>query len=421
MEFDTQKQVPETSNPERGTLFQNHSSSPIFKSQEPLENEYLPSIENFKARNQEIQSIVNRLSRMIEGQSGSNFIVTGNTGYGKTACVKLVLKDLEDEMSKRDLDLKTTYIDDSENEHQILRKVSKDLALNDNGRYNQFYNGTDLSKYYNLLTEHLTETGEKYILVLDEIDQLFSESKDKDHGNSILKKLYETRAKVMNESDGGLVVIGVTNNIDIRSKFNSKNASRYADDTIQFSAYNSRELKRILEARAEKAFKDDALEEGVLSKISAKVAQEDGDARRAIRILRKTGRLAEDREMMKATKELVDEAEKKIRKNEVLQAVRTLPKQQKILLYSLIDCRRKKPTTGDLHEHYEKVCSRNDIKSVSQRRVRDFIKDLDMMGLAKATSHTISGTGGKTRKIEHEYGPKIQEEILNYVESEVLR
>ncbi|MFB6147822.1 MAG: cell division control protein Cdc6, partial [Candidatus Nanohaloarchaea archaeon] len=51
-------------------------------------------------------------------------------------------------------------------------------------------------------------------------------------------------------------------------------------------------LKKILQKRSPEAFQEGALEEGVISKAAAHIAQNDGDAREALRTIRKAGNLA---------------------------------------------------------------------------------------------------------------------------------
>lgn len=128
----------------------------------------------------------------------------------------------------------------------------------------------------------------------------------------------------MNAGKGGLVTIGVTNIVNPQKFYDSKTDSRYPDRTVHFAAYNYEQLRKIMKTRAQKAFRSNALEEGVISKIAAKVVQESGDARYAIDTLRVAGEIAINNEVEMVRKTHVDEALERIERDKVLEAVEKL-------------------------------------------------------------------------------------------------
>lgn len=394
-------------------FFEDLQENPIFQNQDYLESEFIPSKKDFKGREKEIEQIKNYLGRISHGKSGQNFIVTGNTGYGKTACVKIVLNDLERYMRENGSNFEFLHVDDNSSERDVLRGISSYFGWN--------YRGNDLKKYYNKLEEELIDRDLDFVLVLDELDDLFKSSSDSDHGNQLLKRLYETRAEVMNAGSGGLTVIGITNNVNVEELLSSKNVSRgYTKNTIHFSAYNAPQLKKILNARAEKAFKDQALDDGIISKISAYVAQEDGDARSAIQTLRMAGQLALEQERETVPRRFVDKARNQIEKDKVIEAVEKLPKQSKVIMYSLLDHRQEELITGELYDHYQNICTSENISDITQRRFRDLIKDLDMMGLLKATPYNKSDTGGRTHRIRYDHSQKVLDDIKSHIEEKIF-
>lgn len=389
-------------------LFDDYSENKIFESTRPLGYEFFPSLENIVAREEEIKQIRKKLKGILKTGYGENFVVTGNTGLGKTTCVKAVLNQLDEKMQEEDQDLTVSYIEACTNERQVLRKLAHDIEID--------YRGSDLSKYYHELKNKIVEEDASYILVLDDIDHLFSDKSQNDHGNSLLKKLYEVREYALNNSDGGLVVGGVTNNSDIYDQFNPKNRSRYADDTIDFSEYNSHQLRKILGNRAEKAFKQTALQNGVLNKIAAYVAKNSGDARKAIRVLKKAGQIAEEtHEQVKM--DHVDEAIDEVETNQILKSVKQLALTKKYVLYSVMEERRKKPSFKQVYDKYEKVCSEWNNEPVSERQVRYAIDDLDMFGLVETGSK--SGRGGK-KYAKARIKDDVEDDILGYMEEEVF-
>jgi len=398
----------------QNNYFNNIEENPIFKNQDYLESEFIPSKNDFKCRGDEIEQIKKYLGRISHGKSGQNFIVTGNTGYGKTACVKIVLNDLEEYMSRNEKEFEYLHIEDNSSERDVLREISDYFEWK--------YKGNDLKRYYKKLEKEIIDNNLEFVLVLDELDQLFKSSSDSDYGNRILKRLYEARSAIMNAGSGGLTIIGITNNVNLEEMLNSKNVSRgYASNTIHFSAYTANQLRVILDSRAEKAFKDHVLDDGITSKISAYVAQEDGDARSAIQTLRMAGQLALDQDRREIPRRFVDKARNQIEKDKVIEAVEKLPKQSKIIMYSLLDHRKEELITGELYDKYQEICGEEDVHDVTQRRFRDLIKDLDMMGMLNATPHNQRDTGGRTHLIQYDHSQKVIDDIKNHIEEEVFR
>lgn len=391
-------------------IFEEHTDNPIFKDQTPLNTQITPTKEKFVGREEEQQEIVEKLSYMVEGQTADNFLVTGNTGYGKTACVQLVLNDLDEVMGP---EFKTVYVRDVTSENDALREISSSLQLGTQAKTNR--------THYNALKEYIVDNDHKVALVLDEIDKVFNNSNRKDHGNSLFKNLLEARKDALNTSDGSLVIIGITNEVNVDEKFDPRVRSRFEDNGIQFSSYNANQLAKILRVRAKDAFKPGVLEDGVIRKCAALVAQKDGDARKAIELLKKAAKLAVRTDAEVVTKRHVDKAKKRIERDKTLEAVGNLPKQEKIVLYTLLTMRKQRTTTGELYSKYKTKCNKLNISTVTQRRVQELVQDLDMMGLVTAKVKNLDGRRGRTREISHNHNDDLEENIVTFMEEEVFQ
>jgi cell division control protein 6 len=88
--------------------------------------------------------------------------------------------------------------------------------------------------------------------------------------------------------------------------------SSLGEEELVFPPYNALQLQDILKERAESAFKEGTLQEGVIAKCAAYAAREHGDARRALDLLRVAGELAERESSKKITLEHIDAANQKI-------------------------------------------------------------------------------------------------------------
>jgi cell division control protein 6 len=174
-----------------------------------------------------------------------------------------------------------------------------------------------------------------------------------------------------------------------------------------FPPYNAGELQDILKQRVNIALKPKSIDDDVIPLCSALAAQEHGDARRALDLLRISAELAERNGSLKITKKQVRLAQNKIEIDRIKEVVRTLPTQSKLILAAILLQERHDRkagasgaiTTGEVYEIYKELCKKTRSDSLTQRRVADLISELDMLGVI--TARVISkGRHGRTREIK---------------------
>ncbi|MHA1220797.1 MAG: Cdc6/Cdc18 family protein, partial [Candidatus Heimdallarchaeota archaeon] len=127
----------------------------------------------------------------------------------------------------------------------------------------------------------------------------------------------------------------------------------YSNHTIVFNY--SLQLEDILAERSKEGFHDEVLGEGVISLCAALAAQEHGDARRALDLLRVAAEIAEREDETKVLQSHVRNASKQIEKNTIQEALVSLPVQTKLVLwgvYVLEKSTLKVITTGEMYKVY---------------------------------------------------------------------
>jgi len=140
----------------------------------------------------------------------------------------------------------------------------------------------------------------------------------------------------------------------------------------------------------------------VIPLCAALAAQEHGDARRALDLLRIAAEIAERGGDEKISEVHVYKAKNKIELDCVTEAVKTLPTQSKLVLLAIIINEEKnngRLTTGDVYETYRDLCKAAVVTQLTQRRVTDLISELDMLGIIHARVKSF-GRGGRTKEIE---------------------
>ncbi len=385
----------------------------LFKNPDALTLKFNP--ESICYRDQEVNLLAQILAPALKNIKPSNIFIYGKPGTGKTLVVKNVLKSMEEVSQKRNIPLKSIYLNCklqnvADTEYRILaqlaREFGKDIpatGLPTNEVYSEFNSALDASK--NLV-----------ILVLDEIDVLVNKC-----GDNILYNLTRINENLKNSS---IAIIGISNDVNFKNNLEPRVKSSLGEEEVIFSPYDAVQLREILEQRAKLAFTDDSFDESVIAKCAAYAAQQHGDARRAIALLRVAGELAERSNKM-LTEEFVDLAEKQLEKDNVMEVIRNLTLQSKMVFYSIISLLKNRVTpvfTGEIFEFYKKICSKNSIDCLTQRRLSDLIGELDSLGMINADIIS-KGRYGRTREInlaiDKDYANKVSISLCEDLELKV--
>lgn len=388
-------------------VFDIESQETVFNNKNAVNPRHDPDREEIVCRADEITDLQKKLRPIVMGHTADPFYVNGGTGTGKTLCSRLVVDDLKEKMEDQTT-FTSVYITNVQNERDPLLQIAQQLDLD--------HKGYELSKYYDQIKEQIIQEDITLLIVLDEIDKIFQNDKSK--GNSLLKKLLDTQKEIMNADTGSLNFFGITNDTKLMQYFDGDVDSRFSGESVHFPSYDAMQLREILDVRADRAFKDGVLKEGVISKCAALVGGEDGDAREAIRLLRKTGEIAEEKRT-DVENEYVNQAKERVERNRVIESVQTLTKHKQYLLYGIIDnynLHGDPMKTGEAYDHYVDVCTKESRDPLTQRRITDLLNDLDTEGIINA--QVISqGRKGRTRLIKVGLSPKIVDEMQSIIES----
>lgn len=350
-------------------------------------------------RDKEIIQLGSILAPLLRGFQTNNVFVYGTCGTGKTICSRFVLKQLEETGNSNGRKIKTIYINckmkkTADTEYRLFAQLLRELGIEvpDTGL------PTDV--LYRRFFEKLDEEEQTLVIMLDEIDYLF-----KKIGDTFLYNLTRINGEL---KKARLNIIGITNDLGMRDSLDMRVKSSLSEEEILFKPYNATELKEILMERINEGFRSGVVGEGVVGKCAALAAQEHGDARRALDLLRVAGEIAERRGDIEVLEEHVDIAENSIDLDKVIETVRSQPKHSQAVLLAIIKLNEsmkkknnwvdKRLLTGDVFNTYMDICKGNGMKTLTQRRVSDLITELDMLGIINA--RVISkGRYGRTREI----------------------
>lgn len=377
-------------------IFDSIANSEIFESKRVLQTNYTP--ETIPHREKQIEQTASILAPALRNERPSNLFVYGKTGSGKTLSIQHVQNELLKRALKENKPLRVEYINCklkkvADTEYRILAELIKKLGEKVPAT------GLPTDSLYNHFIEIIERKEQLLILILDEIDQAIKKISD-----NFLYNLTRLNSEL---SKSQISLVGISNDIMFLEGLDPRVKSSLGEEEIVFPPYNALQLQDILKGRAERAFKENVLEEGVVAKCAAFAAREHGDARRALDLLRISGELAERDQSQKITLKYIDKANEKIERDKILDVIETEPKQFQLVLLSIIqlvesaksDKNFGKIFTGEIYNVYQTLCLKTNTETLSQRRVSDILAEFDMLGLINA--RIISrGRGGRTREIK---------------------
>ena len=179
-------------------------------------------------------------------------------------------------------------------------------------------------------------------------------------------------------------IIGISNDLKFTEFLDPRVKSSLGEDEIIFPPYDAEQIREILEQRANVAFCPGVPQESVIPLCAAFAAQEHGDARRALDLLRISGELAERVTLsFRSAEEHVRQAREKIEQDRVEEVIKTLPTQSKLVLYSIVlleEQGTRNITTSAVYNMYKQLCPLVETDYLTHRRITDLIAELDMLG-----------------------------------------
>jgi len=416
------------------------SGTPIFENKEILQPSYTPP--ELPHRDKQINQMATILVSALRGETPSNILAYGKTGSGKTASAKYVSSELERTSQKYDVPCEVEYIncEVTDTQYRVLAQLANQFNEQNRTWINERLEtlrslreaavdtvstladtpfdsvaaiddrmtelkadrdeieevpmtGWPTDRVYSIFFEAVDYRERVVVIMLDEIDKLVEKS-----GDDTLYSLSRMNSEL---TQSRVSIIGISNDLKFTDFLDPRVKSSLGEEEIVFPPYDANQLRDILDHRAEGAFNDGTLGEDVIPLCAAFAAQEHGDARRALDLLRTAGEIAEREQADRVMGDHVRKAQDKLELDRVVEAVRTLPLQSKAVLYAIILLEKHDEnsiTTGEVYNIYTQLCEEIDADQLTQRRVTDLISELDMLGIVNAVV-VSKGRYGRTKEI----------------------
>ena len=259
-----------------------HSDESLFKNEIALDYSFLPKI--LPHREEQQRYIASIIKPLLSSRNGKNLFVYGAPGIGKTAAIRFVINELEEETEE----VYSIYINcwQKNTTFKIIVDICEQLG----------YRLT-----HNKRTEELFEVVKNMVnkkaavFAFDEVDKL----EEVDFLYSLLEDIYKKS------------IVLITNDKEWLSDLDDRIKSRLLPETLEFKPYSISETRDVLRQRMDYAFFPNIWEENAFELIVSKTS-EVKDMRIGLHLMRESSSIAESRASRKITLEHVQEALSKL-------------------------------------------------------------------------------------------------------------
>lgn len=266
-------------------LFENMLSGGegLFLNEMALDFDYIPKI--FKYRENQQKYIAECIKPLFNNRDGRNLFVFGSQGIGKSACIKVVLKELQEKS-----DINCIYIScwKFNTSFKIICEICSQIGY-------KWVHNKRTDELISACSKILNKRGS--VIVLDEIDKLEEQE--------IIYSLLEELNKKC--------IFLITNNREFLVGLDDRIRSRLRAEIIEFKPYNKDETDGILRQRKDFAFVKDIFEEEGFKKIIDKTFNLE-DIRVGLFLMKQAGERAENESSKKILIKYVEESLKNLDK-----------------------------------------------------------------------------------------------------------
>ena len=376
-----------------GNIFEDFlSRKTLFVDKEVLRHDFRPK--NLPHRQNEIEKLSFNLVEALNGHIPSNMTLYGVTGAGKTAVTSYVCDELEAKGREINRPVQSIMVNcrQIDTQYRVLSHLGNSLL--ESHEIDEIpFTGWPTDRVFGELVRRMDKRGGVFVIILDEIDHLVRKA-----GDDLLYNLTSINASL---KSARACVIGISNDLKFTDFLDPRVRSRLGQSDVVFNPYDAMQLQNILRQRAQGALVEGALDDSVIALCAAIAAQEHGDARCALDLLRVSTEKAEQEGVEVVEQNHVRIAQAQIESDQVTPVIRTLPTQQKLVLASVLINENnglRNIQTGEVYHIYKQACSHIDQQFLTARRISGIISNLDMLGLV--TAKTISrGRYGRSKEI----------------------
>ncbi|NTV22904.1 MAG: AAA family ATPase [Nanoarchaeota archaeon] len=346
------------------------SSESLFQDPVALDFDFLPKVIPYREKEQ--RYIATCIKPLMSQRTGKNILIHGTPGIGKTAAVRHLFKELEDETDE----IIPIYLNcwQKNTSFKLIIEICEKLDY-------KFTHNKKTEELFEIVKQMLNRKS--VVFCFDEVDKL----EDLDILYMILEQIYRK------------TIILITNYKEWAVTLDERIRSRLALELLEFRSYNAAEIKGIMEGRIKYAFVPEVWQEDALD-LAVKKTADLRDVRLGLSLLREAGNLAEDRASKKIEVKDIQAAIDKL-SDVKIKSPEALKEDEQHILELIKDNSGKK--IGDLFTVYKEKGGEGVYKTF-QRKI-DFLSRNKFISTKKQTG----GPDGTTTIVKYERETKLDE------------
>ncbi|WP_135665250.1 ORC1-type DNA replication protein [Halorhabdus rudnickae] len=368
-----------TDDPEEGMLSWDES---VFRDEHVFEIDYVP--ETFRHRSSQMESLKYALRPAVRGSRPLNVIARGPPGTGKTTAIQKLYGELG---AQTDVRVAHVNCQVDSTRYAVFSRLFEEVF-----EYEPPTSGVSFKKLFGQITEKLVEDGQVLAVALDDVNYLFYEGEASDTLYSLLRA-HEAHsgAKI------GVVVVSSDLDLDVIEALDGRVQSVFRPEEVYFPKYDEPEIADILEERVDRGFHEGVVDAPVLDRVAELTAEQGGDLRVGIDLLRRAGLNAEMRASKQVEDEDVAQAYEKSKHVHLSRYLEGLSANERALLDVVADHDGER--AGEIYEFFQAETD------LGYTRYSEIINKLDQLGLIEATYTSVDGRG-RSRELSVQYAPE---------------
>jgi archaeal cell division control protein 6 len=365
----------------------------LIKNRRTLTIDYVP--EKLPFRDEETKTVAQTLSVVLKGARPSNLLLFGKPGTGKTAVIKNVVQRLHKKAKDLGIEVTVPFVNakTANTGYKVLYEIAENMGINneEEKKLQVHFTGLSMGEATDRILDFIQKKKKLHVvLIIDEVDSLVDRN-----GDGILYNF--TRANEQISEGGFISLIGISNSLTFKDKLDPRVRSSLSEEEMVFNPYTVEQLRKILTDRVKLAFNEDVISGAAINLCAAMAGKENGDARKAIDLLRVAAEIAERERLTNVEEKHIRLAQEKIEKDTNYEVLKNSTTHTKLVILAIL--KSKNGNTGEVYEIYSSLCSNAEHEPLTQRRITQIISELDQLGLV--TSDVVSkGRYGRSQRIK---------------------
>jgi len=351
----------------------------VFRDEHVFEIDWVP--ETFKHRENQMETLKYALRPAVRGSRPLNVIARGPPGTGKTTSTQIMFDELT---AQTDVQAVRVNCQVDSTRYAVFSRLFS--AIFD---YEPPSSGISFKKLFSQITDKLVGEDEVLVVALDDVNYLFYEREASDTLYSLLRA-HEAHsgAKV------GVICVSSDLELDVIDALDTRVQSVFRPEEVYFNKYGQAEIVDILDERVERGFNEGVVGPAVLDRVAELTAQQGGDLRVGIDLLRRAGMNAEMRASRSVELEDVESAYDKSKYVHLSRRLRELSDSERALVEVIADHDGQR--AGDIYDAF------NDSSGLGYTRYSEIINKLDQLGIIDAEYTEVEGRG-RSRQLTLNY------------------